>query len=47
MKAYGGNRIIAPLILNFGAKWEWSQSRYGRFTSGKESHYSLCIKQVS
>jgi hypothetical protein len=35
MKAYWGSRGIAPLILNFGARWgEWPASRSGRFTPG-------------
>ena len=35
MKAYRGNRGIAPLILNFDTKWEWLNSYPGRITPGK------------
>jgi hypothetical protein len=37
MKAYRGSRGIAPLILNPAG--EWSISRPGRFTPGKEPLY--------
>ena len=39
MKAQRRSRGIAPLIPNFGARWEWSTSRPGRFTLGKETRY--------
>jgi hypothetical protein len=39
---YRRSRIIDPLIVNLSSRWtEWSTSRPGRFTPGKEPRYPL------
>ena len=36
MKAYKGRGCKAPLILNLGVIWWWSDSRPGRFTPAED-----------
>jgi len=53
MKAFRRRRVIAPLILNLGARWRLWSSYSSHFTPGKEpkyqlhrSHYECCGNEL-